>query len=145
MDFTITIPGVPMAQPRPRATTINGKSRVYQPKTARDSKATIQSHANDWIENNPDWERLEGPVAVRITAVFKCPTSQYRKRSPQKAKFKSNGPDLDNVAKHYMDALCASGIVCNDDRQVATLQVIKIQAAQGEPPYTKVEIVPLIT
>lgn len=145
MEFSIKIPGVPMAQPRPRATTINGKSRVYQPKTARDSKATIQAHANDWMEKNPEWARLEGAVAVRITAVFKCPTSQHRKRSPQKAKFKSNGPDLDNVAKHYMDALCASGIVCDDDRQVATLQVIKLQAAQGDPPYTKVEIVPLIT
>ena len=103
---------------RPRATSFGGKSRVYQPKPARDSKATIQSHASEWIENNPEWKRLEGPIAVRITAVFKCPTSDYRKRNPRLAKFKSNGPDLDNVAKHYMDALCASGIVCDDDRQV---------------------------
>ena len=35
-------------------------------------------------------------------------------------------------------------IVCDDDRQVASLQVLKIQAAQGEPPYTKIEIVPLM-
>tara|TARA_B100001778_G_scaffold211135_1_gene174779 strand:- start:7691 stop:8125 length:435 start_codon:yes stop_codon:yes gene_type:complete len=144
VDFSITVPGVPMAQPRPRATSFGGKSRVYQPKPARDSKATIQSHASEWIENNPNWKRLEGPIAVRITAVFKCPTSDYRKRNPRLAKFKSNGPDVDNVAKHYMDALCASGIVCDDDRQVASLQVLKIQAAQGEPPYTKIEIVPLM-
>ena len=60
VDFSITVPGVPMAQPRPRATSFGGKSRVYQPKPARDSKATIQSHASEWIENNPEWKRLEG-------------------------------------------------------------------------------------
>ena len=143
MEFQIIIPGAPMAQPRPRATTINGSARVYQPKTARDSKATIQSHASEWLEQNPSWIRLEGPVAVRITAVYPCPTSKHRKRNPVKAKFKDNGPDVDNVAKHYMDALLASGMLCDDDRQVASLQVIKIQAAQGEPPYTKFELVQL--
>ena len=39
-----------------------------------------------------------------------------------------------------MDALCASGIVCDDDRQVASLQVLKIQAAQGEPPTLRLKL-----
>jgi Holliday junction resolvase RusA-like endonuclease len=141
-DFCITIPGTPLAQPRLRATVIGNKARVYQPAVARDSKATIMQLAMDFTAGSDQWP-LTGPVAVRITAVFPCPKYKHRKRKPAEACFKSNGPDADNIAKHYLDALCASGIVCLDDRQVSTLQVLKLQAAQEAPPYTKVEIVPL--
>ena len=86
---------------------------------------------------------FQGPVAVRIAAVYPCPKTQYRKRIETPAKWKDNGPDLDNVAKHYMDALCASGLIVGDDRQVSSLQVLKIQAKQGVSPYTTIEICPM--
>ena len=128
-DFCITIPGVPLAQPRPRAALVGNKARVYQPAVARNSKATIMQLAADFIGDSECWP-ITGAVAVRITAVFPCPKYLYRKRVPAEACFKSNGPDVDNIAKHYLDALCASGIVCLDDRQVVSLQVLKLQAAQ---------------
>ena len=149
-DFRIKVPGRPMAQPRARAVSFNGKARVYQPNTAAASKALVIELAEKWLDDikHSDPELFEaipfqGPVAVRIAAVYPCPKTQYRKRIETPAKWKDNGPDLDNVAKHYMDALCASGLIVGDDRQVSSLQVLKIQAKQGVSPYTTIEICPM--
>ena len=144
MSFTLKIPGPPMAQPRARASTINGKARMYQPKKAADSKAFLMTLAKYQIERDErDDLPYKGPVAVRIVACYPCPKSQERKRSPSPTKWKANGSDIDNIAKHYMDALCASGILTNDDRQVSSLQVLKVQLEQGASPYTQFEICPL--
>ncbi len=149
-EFTIRVPGRPMAQPRARATSIGGKARVYQPNTAAASKALVIELAEKWLDElekeEPEFYStipFQGPVAVRITAVYPCPKTQHRKRVETPAKWKDNGPDLDNVAKHYLDALCASGLIVGDDRQVASLLVLKFQAKQGVSPYTAIEICPM--
>ena len=136
--YTIEIPGAPMAQPRPRFSRAKGFVRTYELKSSRDSKSHIQHTA---LNQLGDITPIQGPIALRIVAKFPCPKSQHRKTKPVKAKWKSNGPDIDNIAKHYMDALLASGMLANDDRQVSSLQVVKVQAAQGESPSTTIEIV----
>ena len=144
MMFELKIPGNPVSQPRARAASFNGKARMYQPKTAADNKAMVMSLAKIAIENESRSDLpFTGPVAVRIVACYPCPKSQERKRKPRQAKWKSNGSDIDNIAKHYMDALCASGVLTLDDRQISSLQVLKIQLEQGEAPYTLFEISPL--
>ncbi len=136
--YTIEIPGPPMAQPRPRFSRAKGFVRTYELKSSSDSKSHIQHTAlNQLGEMKP----IQGPIAMRIVAKYPCPKSQHRKTKPSLAKWKSNGPDVDNIAKHYMDALLASGMLANDDRQVASLQVIKVQVAQGESPSTTIEII----
>ena len=149
-EFKLSVPGRPMAQPRARAVSFNGKARVYQPITAAASKALVIELAEKCLDElkttEPDFYAripFQGAVAVRITAVYPCPKTQHRKRVETPAKWKDNGPDLDNVAKHYMDALCASGLIVGDDRQVSSLQVLKIQAKQGISPYTTIEICPM--
>lgn len=134
----IEIPGVPMAQSRPRFSTRSGFAVAYEKKESKSSKAHIQTTAESQLPI--DFERFEGGIAVRIVAKFPCPKSKHRKRTPLVAKWKDNGPDVDNIAKHYMDALLASGMLADDDRQVCSLQVLKIQAAQGEPPSVTIEI-----
>ena len=144
MTFTLRVPGTPVSQPRARAASIGGKARMYQPKTAADNKALVISLAQEAIAKQGTHDfPYKGPVAVRIVACFKCPKSHERKRTPREAKWKANGSDIDNIAKHYMDALCASGVLTMDDRQVSSLQVMKIQLKQGESPYTLFEISPL--
>ena len=144
MMFELKIPGNPVSQPRARAASINGKARMYQPKTAADNKAFVMTLAKYAIERDKRVDLpFKGAVAVRIVACFPCPKSQERKRTPRKAKWKSNGSDIDNIAKHYMDALCASGLLTLDDRQISSLQVLKVQLDQGEAPYTMFEISPL--
>lgn len=141
MMYKITIPGKPMAQGRPRFASRGGIAVAYEKKDTKSSKAHIQHLA---MAQLPDgYERFEGAVAVRIIAKFPCPKSKHRKRDPLAVKWKDNGPDVDNIAKHYMDALLASGLLADDDRQVASLQVLKVQAAQGDPPETIIEICPL--
>tara|TARA_B100000035_G_C20783500_1_gene457934 strand:- start:16 stop:453 length:438 start_codon:yes stop_codon:yes gene_type:complete len=140
MQYTIEIPGKPMAQSRPRFSSAKGFVRTYELKSSSDSKSHIQHTALNQIE---DVKPIEGPIAMRIVAKFPCPKSKHRKREPLDAEWKANGPDIDNIAKHYMDALLASGLLAHDDRQVSSLQVLKIQAAQGESPSVVIEIISL--
>ena len=139
--YTITIPGKPMAQPRARFSRAKGFVRTYELKSSRDSKSHIQhTTINQLREKGLEIIPFKGALAVRIIAKFPCPKSQHRKTKPVNAKWKDNGPDIDNIAKHYMDALLASGMLANDDRQVASLQVLKIQVGQNESPCTVFEI-----
>jgi Holliday junction resolvase RusA-like endonuclease len=113
-------------------------------KSSSDSKSHIQHTALNQIgANEQPLIQIRGPIAVRIVAKYPCPKSQHRKTKPVVARWKDNGPDADNIAKHYLDALLASGILANDDRQVASLQVLKMQVAQGDSPSTLIEIIPL--
>ena len=140
MQYKIEIPGKPMSQPRPRFSKTKNFVRTYELKSSSDSKSHIQHTA---LNQLGDVQPIEGPVAMRITAKFPCPMSQHRKTKPVTAKWKANGPDVDNIAKHYMDALLASGLLAHDDRQVCSLQVLKVQAPQGEPPSTIIELISL--
>ena len=141
MMYTIKIPGKPMAQGRPRFSRRGGIAVAYEKADTKSSKAHIQTMALSQLPD--DFQRIEGAIAVRIVAKFPCPKSKHRKREPLQAQWKSNGPDVDNIAKHYLDALLASGLLADDDRQVASLLVVKVQAAQGEPPETIIEISPM--
>jgi Holliday junction resolvase RusA-like endonuclease len=142
--YKILIPGTPMAQPRPRFSRAKGFVRTYELKSSSDSKSHIQHTAINQINDyGQSLIPLTGPLAVRIVAKYPCPKSQHRKTKPPKARWKDNGPDIDNIAKHYMDALLASGMLAGDDRQVASLQVLKIQVAQGDSPSTLIEVTPL--
>ncbi|MBU03344.1 MAG: hypothetical protein CME55_08630 [Halieaceae bacterium] len=144
MMYKFVVPGKPMAQPRPRFSSQRGFVKTYELKSSRDSKAHIQhSVLNQLSENGLEAKQIQGPIALRIVAKYPCPKSQHRKRKPVQAKWKDNGPDIDNIAKHYMDALLASGMLAGDDRQVCSLQVLKIQVGQGENPCTVIEIIPL--
>ena len=129
-----------MAQSRPRFSRAKNFVRTYELKSSSDSKSHIQHTALNQID---EVKPLKGPLAVKIIANYPCPKSLHRKTKPREATWKDNGPDVDNIAKHYMDALLASGMLAGDDRQVASLQVLKIQVAQGEAPCTIIEIHPL--
>ena len=141
MIYKIEIPGTPMAQGRPRFSASRGIPRAYEKASSKSSKAHIQATALSQLPEN--FERLEGAIAMRITAKFPCPKSKHRKRKPLAAQWKDNGPDVDNIAKQYMDALLSSGLIADDDRQVCSLQVVKVQVAQGEAPCVLIEITPM--
>jgi Holliday junction resolvase RusA-like endonuclease len=56
------------------------------------------------------------------------------------ARFKDTTPDIDNIAKHYLDGLLASGIVAKDDNQVVSLVAAKVELGQDAEPYTEIVI-----
>jgi Holliday junction resolvase RusA-like endonuclease len=145
MMIEFTIPGVPMAQSRPRFSRQGAHVRAYESSRCVDSKAHIQQTV--LMQHEEKYGKAptptDSPLHLVIEAYFPCPKSQHRKREPKPEMWKDNGPDLDNIAKHYMDALF-NGILALDDRQICKLTVTKKQNAQGVGPFTVVRYTEVI-
>ena len=145
-EVVIRIPGEPFAQPRARAAVIAGRAVIYDPKKARNWKATAQGHMLEALRAarpQPRWEIdgepvLAGPVEIRILAVFTCPKSDHRKREPLARRWHTKKPDADNVLKAVKDA--AKGVLWLDDCQVCRETCEKHVGAQGEAPYVEVRV-----
>lgn len=139
-EITVTIPGEPVAQGRPRAFVArkSGRPRLYDPPRARAWKAAARAWMTIAMNRRPP---LLGPVLVRIQAVWACPRDEWRVRAPRKRRDHGQRPDAENVAKAVLDA--ASGICYRDDAQVAKLYVEKFIGAQDEPARVELQVVPL--
>ncbi len=125
-----TVHALPVAQPRARATTVNGMARMYEAKKSHaihDFKASVRLEATKAYAGAP----LDGPLCVELLFVF-----------PSKKKsrvWKSTKADCDNLAKGVLDAL--NGLLYRDDGQVCWLQVQKLHANKDEQPRVQVRIV----
>ena len=122
-SFEIKIPGEPVAATRPRFRRTSKGVMTHPTKKTYQSSQRIKKMATSMMK---DRDKLEGALEVRIHAMYGCPKYKHRVRNPAKACLKNNGPDIDNIAKHYMDALLASGIVAKDDNLVVSLLALRI-------------------
>jgi Holliday junction resolvase RusA-like endonuclease len=120
MTFQVTysVEGDPVGKQRPRFS----RGRTYTPKKTVDYESLIASKASQAMGSS---EPLQTPVAIFIWISHAIPASYSKKRKeaclnglewPKK-------PDLDNVAKVFLDAM--NGIVYKDDVQVVKLRVSK--------------------
>ena len=120
MTFQVifTVKGDPVGKQRPRFS----RGRTYTPKKTVDYESLIASKASQAMGSS---EPLQTPVAIFIWISHAIPASYSKKRKeaclngldwPKK-------PDLDNVAKVFLDAM--NGIVYKDDVQVVKLRVSK--------------------
>jgi Holliday junction resolvase RusA-like endonuclease len=120
MTFQVTysVEGNPVGKQRPKFS----RGRTYTPKKTVDYESLIASKASQAMGSS---EPLQTPVAIYIWISHAIPASYSKKRKeaclnglewPKK-------PDLDNVAKGYLDAM--NGIVYKDDVQVVKLRVSK--------------------
>ena len=126
-----TIPGIPVAKGRPRATTINGQARMYTPtKTVAYEGLVAMAAKQAMGVSGP----IPGPVSLSIVAVWPIPASWSKKRRSE-AVWKTSKPDADNVAKVIGDG--CNGIVWADDSQVVMLRVEK---RYGDVPGVAVEV-----
>lgn len=130
MMISITIPGDPVAQGRPRVTRFG----TYDPEKSRDYKAFVKYCA---LEVKPD-SPLDRPLAVTVRAFFPMPKSKSKRwhtaallgdERPTKK------PDADNIAKIVCDAL--NGILWKDDSQIVILLVTKRYALE---PRVELEV-----
>lgn len=126
--------GEPVAQGRPRATTVNSHVRMYDPKKSRDYKHYIRLVAS---EHKPK-ELLQGPLSMKVK-VYRPSLKSFSKK---KAKMAENGelrpitkPDVDNYVKGVKDAL--KSVIWKDDSQVVDLHVSKWYS---ENPRIEIEI-----
>lgn len=137
MKLAFSIPGVPVAQGRPRAVRFGNSARLYDPSKSRSWKGAAQVHMLEALEAaGLRAPAFVGPVNLTILAVWPCPKGRERKSSPAPRTWKASRPDADNVAKAVMDA--ANSVLLADDAQVARLVVSKIVGAQGEGPRVEV-------
>ena len=125
------IPGKPVAKGRPRFS--NG--RAYTPAVTKAFEKKVRLCAL-----RAGVEKIDGPVDIRIVAVFSCPKADYRKRKPAKRRHHLGKPDLSNVVKAVEDGL--NGVLYNDDSQIARTYAQKFVGAQDEPAHTLVQAEP---
>lgn len=131
------VPTIPIAQPRPRATALAGRVRVFEAKQAHPVhvyKAAVTQAARAAYAGAP----LDGPLRVTLYCVFPRPASMRWKTRPQVRVWHGKKPDCDNVAKSTLDSL--NGLLYRDDSQVASLMVLKVIASGDEQPHVVVTI-----
>lgn len=122
---TFTVPGEPVAQPRPRVSTAGGFARAYTPSThpvhayrkavAMQAKAAGLRTTGDMLD-------------VAIIAAFARPKSHRTKAGLRKGAPALPRPDVDNLAKAVLDALQE---VIGDDTHVMRLSVEKRYDDEG--------------
>jgi Holliday junction resolvase RusA-like endonuclease len=131
----ITIPGLPVSQPRQRHAIIAGRSVNYTP-----SNHPVQSFKSlcRLVASQKIPRPLAGPIEVEIGFYFQRPTNKIWKTRPMPLEVKTTKPDLDNLAKAVMDSL--NGVAWIDDAQVCKIVLSKWIVAGGEPICSVINI-----
>lgn len=143
----ITVPGEPFVQPRGKPVRRGNhvamvsayaehpvwawRSRIIH--EAR--KAYAQSGL---IGPTPD-SMFAGPLILSV--LFVTPfTGTARKKGENPRRWHDAKKDLDNFVKPVKDALVEAGVMADDGQIVMYGQVLKIRAAHGEQPHTRIRI-----
>ncbi|MGN7043583.1 RusA family crossover junction endodeoxyribonuclease [Bacillus safensis] len=137
MKIAFTIYAEPVAQGRPRASTINGTTRMYDPKKSRDFKSYVKLAASD---HRPD-KLLTGPLELKVK-VYKSLLKSFSKKKVAEAERgelrPAKKPDVDNYIKGIKDGL--NKVIWQDDSQIVDLHVSKFYSST---PRIEVEVVTL--
>jgi Holliday junction resolvase RusA-like endonuclease len=144
-QITLTIPGVPVAQPRVRSALIRGdgrrppRIRHYTPDSANSWKLTITAH----ILRAMLTRRMSYPVldAVQVDRVyvFDRPARLLTAKSERGPIPRPIKPDLDNLDKALFDALTAAEFWA-DDAQVVGGTAVKVYSAFGSHPELRLSL-----
>ena len=126
--FHLTVEGTPVAKGRPRMTKTG---HVYTPEKTRRYERLIAE-----LTRLRMGARLptENPCIVHLCAVFEIPQSWAAKRRVQtlaEGGFHAIKPDLDNVAKAAIDAICGEKLAIRDDKQIIELCAFKSYGSVG--------------
>lgn len=131
--ISFVIYGEPVAQQRPRSTTIHGYTRHYDPPKSKNYKHYVRMISKKYAPKHP----LSTPISLSISIYRPIPKSwsqKKKRKATNKEILPTTKPDIDNYAKAIKDAL--SNLMWNDDRQVVALDAKKFY---GETP--RVEII----
>ncbi|MGF9767268.1 RusA family crossover junction endodeoxyribonuclease [Bacillus albus] len=120
--ITFTVFGEPVAQGRPRANTINGRVRMYDPKKSRDFQQYVKLVASEHAPAN----LLEGALVMKVK-VYKPSLKSFSKKKALQAEQgllrPTAKPDVDNYIKGIKDA--CNKVLWNDESQIVDLHVSK--------------------
>lgn len=130
-----TVYGEPVGKGRPRFVRRGNFTQTYTPVKTKSYEDEIRMMAKAAMGAS---EPLETPVTVAIYIRVGIPASfskQKRKDSLEGIMKPTKKPDLDNIAKCFLDAM--NEIVYLDDKQVVNLHVTKVYA---ETPAVEVMV-----
>lgn len=135
----LVIPGPPQGQGRPRiGKGAGGRPMAFTPTATR---AYAQQIQGEWIAAGRRW-LSSGPYRLELTSYAARPAGHYRKDGTLSAAGERathpGKPDLDNVIKGVLDALCAVGAV-PDDRFLVEIDACKRWAGRESQPRVIVE------
>jgi Holliday junction resolvase RusA-like endonuclease len=117
-EIKFTVYGEPVAQGRPRFTTISGFPKAYDPKESKSYKQIVRGEALHVKPVVP----LDGAISLTVKVYKSIPKSFSKKRTEaaKRGEIRSiTKPDLDNVIKGIKDAL--KSVIWRDDSQVVDL------------------------
>jgi len=127
LKIKFTVPGQPVAQGRPKFTTIGGHARAYDPKKSVDYKKIVAYHA---MQHKPK-QLLKGELEVEIL-IFKECLKSFSRKNMELAELGQlrpiTKPDADNYAKGPLDAM--KGIIWKDDGQIVDLIARKFYSSR---------------
>lgn len=117
-----TVLGEPVAQGRPRASTVGGHIRMYDPAKSSDYKDYVRLTASTYAPAKP----LTGALGMMLLVYRPIPKSFSRKKAAEAEAGilrPTVKPDADNYLKGVKDAL--KGVIWQDDSQVVDAFVSK--------------------
>jgi len=129
----LTVPVVPVAQPRQRHAVIAGRVRNYTP---ADHPVNAYKAALILAAKQQGARPLDGPLRVIVRFYLPRPKRLMRKKDPSGPIPHTSRPDIDNLLKSTADAL--RGLVWHDDAQVVVTQAEKWYAAKGGSPCVEI-------
>ena len=134
--LTLTIPGIPVAQPRARACIVGKHAHVYNPKQGGvgDYRNLIRVMAAE------EWQGPPTTLPVYLVCLFVFPRQAVKvwKAKPMPRYAKITKPDFDNLIKLVCDSM--TGIVYCDDSQIAGATIRKVHAAGDESPHAVIKL-----
>lgn len=141
MELTLTIPGEPCAQGRPRFSTHGGFVKAYDPEKSRNYKAYVKMLAVEAAKEN-NWNCTDLAVLVRVEAYMSIPSSKPKKFKEGAIAgliLPTKKPDVDNIFKCVTDAI--SGIIYTDDKQIVHSVITKKYSEHPRVDVTVEEII----
>jgi Holliday junction resolvase RusA-like endonuclease len=124
MQIHFQVEGDPKGKGRPRFSRVGNFTKVYTDKQTLTYEAMIATFAKQAMGGT---ELLKTPVSVFLYVRLPVPQSYPKKRREaclSGLEKPCKKPDIDNIAKTYLDAM--NGVIFVDDTQVIDLHVKKL-------------------
>ena len=140
-SLTLTIPGVPIAQRRPRFARVGKFVRTYSDQATEAGKFLLEAR------RQAHGVFLEGPLNLEVLFVFPRPKGHFgtgknlnviKQSAPT---YHTKKPDCDNCIKFIKD--CLNGEAYKDDSQICFISAGKEYAKEGSQPLTWIRLTQL--
>lgn len=115
----VFISGLPIAQPRVKASSHGGFTSVYTP------QAKIKPWKKALASGMADLKPVLGPAVVTLRFFFERPKTHVKKKGGLRAGISEemiSKPDLDNLAKAVFDVMVEKRLLVDDSYIVKTVQ-----------------------